>query len=117
MARGDDHVEVAIAIQIRGEELGRLVSGHIVVLGGEPSSSIPKQNGYRASVEVGDREIQLAILVEVAGRHGVGGDGLGEIDGGAERAVAIAEQHREILAAAGHQVRSSVSVEIAQRDG
>ena len=117
MARADDHIEVSIAIQVHGEDACGLVPGHIVVLARELARPIPQKDGHRAAIRVRDREIEFAVLIKVAGSQGGGVDGLGKIAGGAERAVAIAEQHGEILVATGHQVRSSVSVEVPECEG
>ena len=117
MARAYNHVEVAIAVEVRSENACGLVPGHIVVFAGDVARSIPQKNGHRASVRIANGEIELAILVKVAGSQGSGGDGQRENCGGVERTIAIAEQHGEILAATGHQVHSSVAVEVPDCDG
>ena len=93
-----------------------LVPGDIVVFARKLARPVSQEDRQDTTVRVGDGKIEFAILVEVAGNDIAGVERLGKTNGSAEGAVAIAQEHREILAAAEHQVRLAVAVEIPLRE-
>ena len=114
-------VRIAVAEIADGDALGPPADGDGAVRG-EGAVAVAQENRDRAvagaAAVVGHGQVEFAVAVEVADRHGVG---MVEVRGdrrlGGENAAAVAQQ--DLDAAAGfvghHQVRIAVAVEVAHR--
>src|SRR5262249_40107469 len=86
----------------------------------ERAVTLSQQDSDRASEEIGHGEVQDAVAVEIACEDGVRFASGGEVAGGLQGAVAVAQQHAHaagIREVGDGQVRNAIAVEIAYYHG
>ena len=86
----------------------------------ESAAAIAQEDAYRASVAVGDGQVELAVAVEVGDGQGVGPVAArGERGSGPERAIAVAQKdaHRSAAVVGHGQIELAVAVEIGRDEG
>src|SRR5690606_7457004 len=76
VAAGDDQVQVAVPVQVRGQDPQYILCGGDVDLGGEPTEPVVQENDQAVLGVVvshqfrdGDDHIQVPIPVEITGRE------------------------------------------------
>jgi hypothetical protein len=119
-----DKVELAVAVQIAGTEAVRVralafLHGHRGMRRKrEAAVPITEKKHHTVAVVVGERQVHIAITVEVAQHHF--GRRVGQFDRAAGRAakppIALAEQHDDVPPARQYQVGLAISIHLTEGD-
>ena len=126
-AAREDQVDFLVAVEVSDRDGRRVIRidvlrrGHrrVVDRGAEGPVAHSQQDVDDVGVEGRDREIGLAVAVEVRGRDRGGVPVAGEVDRGAKRAIAVAQEdaHGGLRAIGHHEVDLAVAVEVSRCDG
>src|SRR5262249_43178732 len=114
----DGQVELAVAVEVAGTQAaaGASQGDRRACRGREHAAAGIEPDGYGLGVVAADRQVDGAVVVEVAGRHEVGGgaDSVGQAR--AKAAVAVAETDGDVAAAVvgRGQVEFAVVVEVGR---
>ena len=91
--RGDREVHLAVGVEVRHRHRQRLATPQGGADGRpETAVAVAQQDAHVPATLVGRRQVELAVVVEVANGHGPGVGSGGEVVRGAEPAPAVAEQ-------------------------
>ena len=89
---GDDHILIAVAVEVAGGDEFDLITGAINFLALESSIAVTEQHTHSIDVVVDCGEIKITVVVEVRGRDRVGAAADLIRDEGLEGAIAVTKR-------------------------